>query len=91
MLPWSNSIDLVKLPLKTKPKKTSKKKALKKPLNLRRLLLGWGIAAAAVSAILVALHYAPMLIALLAVLGLCAGLAVFRRLMTLNPLPPVAP
>lgn len=79
----------VKLPLKTKPKKTPKKKSLKKPLNLRRLLLGWGIAAAAVSAILLALHYAPMLIALLAVLGLCAGLAVFRRLMTLNELPPV--
>ena len=85
----SNSIDIVKLPLKTKPKKTTKKKTIKKPLNLRRLLLGWGIAAVAVSAILVALHYAPMLIALLAVLGLCAGLAVFRRLMTLNPMPPV--
>ncbi len=89
MLPRPNFHPIVKLPLKSKSKKNPKKKSLKKPLNLRRLLLGWGIAAAAVSAILLALHYAPMLIALLAVLGLCAGLAVFRRLMTLNPLPPV--
>ncbi len=72
---------------KAKPRKKTKRKPTPKSTTLRRVLLGMGIAAAAVTAILVALHFAPLLIALLAVLGLCAAVAVFRRLTSMNPMP----
>lgn len=74
---------------KPKPRKKTKRKPSPKSNTLRRVLLGMGIAAAAVTAILVALHFAPLLIALLAVLGLCAAVAVFRRLTSMNPMPPI--
>lgn len=75
--------------LKPRKKTKTKRKPSAKPTTLRRVLLGMGIAAAAVTAILVALHFAPLLIALLAVLGLCAAVAVFRRLTSLNPMPAI--
>ncbi len=74
---------------KPKPRKKTKRKPSPKSTTLRRVLLGMGIAAAAVTAILVALHFAPLLIALLAVLGLCAAVAVFRRLTSMNPMPTI--
>lgn len=74
-------------PKKKKP--TRKTITPRNQQTLRRVLLGLGIGVAAITAIIAALHFAPLLIALLSVLGLCAALAVARRL--LNPFPPALP
>lgn len=76
----------------TKKKKPTRKKLFpRKHANLRRVLIGLGIAVAAVTAIIATLHFLPLFIALLSVLGLCAAIAIARRLMSFNPLDPAMP
>ena len=58
---------------------------------LRRVLIGFGIGIAAVTAIIATLHCLPLFIALLSALGLCAAIAIARRLMSFNPLDPAMP
>ena len=79
---------------KSQKKPSAKKSASKKskkvmksidPKTLRRVLVGLGIAAAAVVTIIAALHAAPLFVALLTVLGFFAALAVLRRILTLDP------
>ncbi len=74
-----------------KPKSNRKKTFPRKHATLRRVLIGLGIGVAAVTAIIATLHFLPLFVALLSVLGLCAALAIARRLMTLNPLDPALP
>ena len=76
----------------TKKSKSSRKKLFpRKYQMLRRVLIGLGIGVAAITAIIATLHFLPLFIALLSVLGLCAAIAIARRLMSFNPLDPAMP
>lgn len=74
-----------------KPKSSRKKLFPRKYQMLRRVLIGLGIGVAAITAIIATLHFLPLFIALLSVLGLCAAIAIARRLMSFNPLDPAMP
>ncbi|MEQ2005271.1 MAG: hypothetical protein ABMA26_00630 [Limisphaerales bacterium] len=69
-----------------KPKSTRKKLFPRKHQMLRRVLIGLGIGIAAITAIIATLHCLPLFIALLSALGLCAAIAIARRLADLSSL-----
>ena len=71
-----------------KPKSSRKNLSPRKHQMLRRVLIGLGIGIAAVTAIIATLHFLPLFIALLSVLGLFAAIAIARRLADLSSLHP---